>query len=56
MELGVEIEPRVSCWVRLNALRLRVFIDRSVGVSFRAQGQDAVLEKRDGWDMKSIWP
>lgn len=28
----------------------------SVGVSLRAQGQDAVLKSLDAWQMKSIWP
>jgi len=39
-------------------LAIRVYPDRqdSVGVSLRAQGQDAVLKKLDAWQMKSIWP
>ena len=28
----------------------------SVGVSLRAQGQDAVLNKLNVWQMTSIWP
>ena len=34
-----------------------VYPDRkdSVGVSLRAQGQDAVLKKLDAWQMNSIW-
>ena len=36
----------------------RVYPDRqdSVGVSLRAQGQDATLRSLDAWQMKSIWP
>ena len=39
-------------------LAMRVYPGRkdSVGVSIRAQGQDAVLKKVDAWQMKSIWP
>ena len=39
-------------------LATRVYPDRkdSVGVSVRAQGQDAVLKRLDAWQMKSIWP
>lgn len=39
-------------------LAMRVYPGRrdSVGVSLRAQGQDAVLKKLDAWRMKSIWP
>jgi beta-fructofuranosidase len=38
-------------------LAMRVYPDRkdSVGVSLRAQGQDAVLKKLDAWQMNSIW-
>ena len=28
----------------------------SVGISLRAQGQDAVLESLDAWQMKALWP
>ena len=39
-------------------LAMRVYPSRqdSVGVSVRAQGQDAVLKSLDAWQMKSIWP
>ena len=39
-------------------LAMRVYPGRrdSVGVSLRAQGQDAVLKKLDAWQMQSIWP
>ncbi|MCX6996434.1 MAG: GH32 C-terminal domain-containing protein [Kiritimatiellaeota bacterium] len=39
-------------------LAMRVYPGRqdSVGVSVRAQGQDAVLKKLDAWQMQSIWP
>ena len=39
-------------------LAMRVYPGRkdSVGVSVRAQGQDAVLRKLDAWQMQSIWP
>jgi beta-fructofuranosidase len=39
-------------------LAQRVYPGRkdSVGVSLRAQGQDAVLKKLDAWQMKFIWP
>ncbi len=39
-------------------LAMRVYPDRSdsLGVSIRAQGQDAVLNKLDAWQMKAIWP
>lgn len=39
-------------------LALRVYPGRSdsVGVSLRAQGQDAVLRKLDAWQINSIWP
>ncbi len=39
-------------------LAMRVYPDRadSIGVSIRAQGQDAVLNKLDAWQMKAIWP
>jgi len=39
-------------------LAMRVYPNRTdtVGVSFRAQGQDALLKKLDAWQMRSIWP
>lgn len=39
-------------------LAVRVYPSRqdSVGVSLRAQGQDAVLRKLDAWQMQAIWP
>lgn len=39
-------------------LAMRVYPERedSVGVSLRAQGQDATLKKLDAWQMRSIWP
>ena len=39
-------------------LAMRVYPGRkdSVGVSVRAQGQEAVLKKLDAWQMKPIWP
>ena len=39
-------------------LAMRVYPGRkdSVGVSLRAQGQDAVLKRLDAWQMLSIWP
>jgi len=39
-------------------LAMRVYPARadSVGVSIRAQGQDAVLNRLDAWQMQSIWP
>ena len=39
-------------------LAMRVYPGRkdSLGVSLRAQGQDAMLKKLDAWQMKSIWP
>jgi beta-fructofuranosidase len=39
-------------------LAMRVYPGRkdSVGVSLRAQGQDAVLKKLDAWQMQPIWP
>ena len=39
-------------------LAMRVYPNRkdSVGVSVRAQGQDAVLKRLDAWQMQSIWP
>ncbi|MCP4730280.1 MAG: glycoside hydrolase family 32 protein [Roseibacillus sp.] len=39
-------------------LAMRVYPGRkdSVGVSLRAQGQDAVLKRLEAWQMKSIWP
>ncbi len=39
-------------------LAMRVYPGRedSLGVSLRAQGQDAVLNRLDAWEMKTIWP
>jgi beta-fructofuranosidase len=39
-------------------LAMRVYPGRkdSLGVSLRAQGQDAVLKRLEAWQMKSIWP
>jgi beta-fructofuranosidase len=39
-------------------LAMRVYPNRrdSLGVSVRAQGQDALLSKLAAWQMKSIWP
>ena len=39
-------------------LAMRVYPGRqdSVGVSLRAQGQDAVLNSLDAWQLQSIWP
>ena len=39
-------------------LAMRVYPGRqdSVGVSLRAQGQDAVLHSLDAWQLQSIWP
>jgi beta-fructofuranosidase len=39
-------------------LAMRIYPGRkdSVGVSLRAQGQDAVLKRLDAWQMQSIWP
>ena len=39
-------------------LAMRVYPGRadSLGVSLRAQGQDAMLERLDAWPMQSIWP
>lgn len=39
-------------------LAIRVYPDRadSLGVSVRAQGQGALLNKLDAWQMQSIWP
>jgi len=39
-------------------LAMRVYPGRedSLGVSVRAQGQDAVLQCLDAWQMKAIWP
>ncbi len=39
-------------------LAIRVYPGRtdSLGVSLRAQGRDAVLNKLDAWPMRSIWP
>jgi beta-fructofuranosidase len=38
-------------------LAMRVYPGRedSLGVSLRAQGQDAVLNQLDAWTMQSIW-
>jgi beta-fructofuranosidase len=40
-----------------QCVALRVYPGRqdSVGVSLRAQGQDAQLQSLDAWQMKSIW-
>ena len=38
------------------AMRVYPGRDDSVGVSLRAQGQDATLKKLDAWQMQSIWP
>ena len=39
-------------------LSMRVYPGRkdSLGVSLRAQGQGAVLNSLDAWQMKPIWP
>jgi beta-fructofuranosidase len=39
-------------------LAMRVYPGRhdSLGVSVRAQGQDALLKRLDAWQMQSIWP
>ena len=39
-------------------LAMRVYPGRrdSVGVSVRAQGQEALLKRLDAWQMKAIWP
>lgn len=39
-------------------LAIRVYPDRtdSIGVSLRAQGQEAVLNHLDAWQMNSVWP
>ena len=39
-------------------LAMRVYPGRadSVGVSLRAQGQDAALTSLDAWRMRPIWP
>jgi beta-fructofuranosidase len=37
------------------AIRVYPGRDDSLGVSLRAQGQDAVLHRLDAWQMKSIW-
>ena len=39
-------------------LAMRVYPGRksSIGVSVRAQGQDALLKKMDAWQMRPIWP
>ena len=39
-------------------LAMRVYPGRrdSLGVSLRAQGQGAVLNRLDAWQMKAIWP
>ena len=41
-----------------QCVALRVYPGRadSLGVSLLAQGQDAVLEKLDAWQMKNIYP
>jgi len=40
-----------------QCVAVRVYPGRedSVGVSLRAQGQDAELKSLDAWQMKSIW-
>lgn len=38
------------------AMRVYPGRDDSIGVSLRAQGQNAVLKKLDAWQMQSIWP
>lgn len=38
------------------AMRVYPGRDDSLGVSLRAQGQDAVLKRLDAWKMQSIWP
>lgn len=38
------------------AMRVYPGRDDSVGVSLRAQGQDAVLKRLNAWQMKAIWP
>ena len=40
---------------RYMALRVHPFRDDSLGVRFRAQGNDAVLLSLDAWQMKNIW-
>ena len=42
----------------IGIIALRVYPGRadSLGVSLLAQGQDAVLEKLDAWQMKNIYP
>ena len=39
-------------------LAMRIYPGRkdSLGISLRAQGQDAVLKSLDAWQMQSIWP
>jgi beta-fructofuranosidase len=39
-------------------LAMRIYPGRadSLGVSLRAQGQDAVLKRLDAWQMQPIWP
>jgi len=55
--LGGTSYRAVSGRDRLDALGLRVYPGRadSIGVSLRAQGQDAILKSLDAWQMKNIW-
>jgi beta-fructofuranosidase len=41
-----------------QCVALRVYPGRkdSLGISLRAQGQDAMLNRLDAWQMKAIWP
>jgi len=41
---------------RYMAMRVYPGRDDSLGVSLRAQGQDAVLKRLDAWRMERIWP
>jgi beta-fructofuranosidase len=38
------------------AMRVYPARDNSLGVSLRAQGQDAFLKRLDAWQMQPIWP
>jgi beta-fructofuranosidase len=38
------------------AMRVYPGRDDSMGVSLRAEGQDAKLNRLDAWQMKPIWP
>ena len=42
----------------VQCVAMRVYPTRadSIGVSLRAQGQDATLNSLDAWQMKGIWP